>query len=154
MLDHYEAEWQEKCRAEDERTREVEQLRAANRHLSTHVKTLEASLATMNNEHVEIVRQLVLAKIAKEDMENELVKYKSMCARLSQQLADEDSGSGPHAAYESGTASLYTGSSHHSSYAQPAAQHLDTLTAVKSNGSAYSTGSRTSRSASPLSPPR
>jgi len=55
----------------------------------------------MNQEHVEIVRQLVLAKIAKEDMENELVKYKSMCARLSQQQVEEDSSSGPHASLQS-----------------------------------------------------
>lgn len=50
----------------------------------TDSKTLEASLATMNTEHVELVRQLVLAKIAKEDMETELVKYKAMCAALAQ----------------------------------------------------------------------
>lgn len=37
-----------------------------------------------------MVRQLVLAKIAKEDMENELVKYKSVCAALSQANPDVD----------------------------------------------------------------
>lgn len=73
----------------------------------------------MNQEHVELVRQLVLAKIAKEDMENELVKYKSMCARLSQQV-DEDSSVGLH------TSSL---TSHGSGL---------NLHAVKSNGSAAS----------------
>lgn len=43
----------------------------------------------MNQEHVELVRQLVLAKIAKEDMETELVKYKAMCAALAQGREDD-----------------------------------------------------------------
>ncbi|BEI93481.1 uncharacterized protein CcaverHIS019_0511090 [Cutaneotrichosporon cavernicola] len=91
MLDQYESEWNEKCRIQTEHlrqlegyARETEQLRGANRHLSSQVKNLEGSLATMNQEHVELVRQLVLAKIAKEDMETELVKYKAMCAALAQ----------------------------------------------------------------------
>lgn len=37
MLDHYEAEWEEKCRAQTEHTRELDQLRSANRHLSSQV---------------------------------------------------------------------------------------------------------------------
>ncbi len=91
MLDQYESEWNEKCRIQTEHVRqleayarETEQLRGANRHLSSQVKNLEASLASMNQEHVDLVRQLVLAKIAKEDMETELVKYKAMCAALAQ----------------------------------------------------------------------
>lgn len=84
MLDQYESEWHEKCRAQSAHSRELEQLRNAKRHLSQQVKSLEGSLATMNTEHVELVRQLVLAKIAKEDMETELVRYKSMCAQLAQ----------------------------------------------------------------------
>lgn len=43
----------------------------------------------MNQEHVELVRQLVLAKIAKEDMETELIKYKAMCAALAQGREDD-----------------------------------------------------------------
>lgn len=89
MLDQYESEWNEKCREQDAHSRELDTLRNANRHLSQQVNSLEASLATMNNEHVELVRQLVMAKIAKEDMETELVKYKSMCAQLSQEGSAE-----------------------------------------------------------------
>ncbi|KLT43741.1 RabGAP/TBC [Cutaneotrichosporon oleaginosum] len=96
MLDQYESEWNEKCRIQTEHVRqleayarETEQLRGANRHLSSQVKSLEASIATMNQEHVELVRQLVLAKIAKEDMETELVKYKAMCAALAQGREDD-----------------------------------------------------------------
>jgi hypothetical protein len=66
------------------------------------------------------VRQLVLAKIAKEDMENDLVKYKSMCARLSQQV-DEENGLGAHAS--SLSLASHSGSNLH---------------AVKSNGSSHS----------------
>jgi hypothetical protein len=110
MLDQYESEWEEKLRAQNAHVREVEQLRQANRHLSQHVvaqdlqcrdlcshhsKSLEGSLATMNNEHVELVRQLVLAKIAKEDMENELVRYKSLYAQLAGTREDGDLGSNP-----------------------------------------------------------
>ncbi|KAL1405949.1 GTPase-activating protein [Vanrija albida] len=95
MLDQYESEWEEKLRAQNAHVREVEQLRQANRHLSQHVKSLEGSLATMNNEHVELVRQLVLAKIAKEDMENELVRYKSLYAQLAGNREDGDLPSNP-----------------------------------------------------------
>lgn len=92
MLDQYESEWEEKCRAEMAHAREIDQLRTANRHLSAQIKTLESSLATMNTEHVELVRQLVMAKIAKEDMETELVKYKSLCASLSQAVPNDVDG--------------------------------------------------------------
>lgn len=82
MLDQYETEWEDKCRAQTAHQREMDQLRNANRHLSQQVKSLEGSLATMNKEHVELVKELVLAKIAKEDMENELVRYKALYAEL------------------------------------------------------------------------
>lgn len=84
MLDGYESEWAEKCRAQTAHLREVEALRSANRHLSAQVKSLEASVAAMNTEHVDLVKELVMAKIAREEMETELVKYKAMCAQLAQ----------------------------------------------------------------------
>ena len=46
--------------------------------LTSRSKNLEASLAAMNSEHVEIVRQLVMSKVEKEDVETELVRYKMM----------------------------------------------------------------------------
>ncbi|RSH81499.1 GTPase-activating protein [Saitozyma podzolica] len=76
MLDSYEAEHEELCRAQNRHAQELDQLRNANRNLSGQVKQLEASLSTMNQEHVELVRQLVMCKIEKEETENELVRYK------------------------------------------------------------------------------
>lgn len=49
-------------------------------------KQLESSLATMDHEHVELVRQLVMNKIEKEEIENELVRYK-MLSVISQLLS-------------------------------------------------------------------
>lgn len=89
MLDAYESEWTEKCREQTAHLRELEALRSANRHLSAQVKKLEASVAAMNTEHVDLVKELVMAKIAREEMETELVQYKAMCAQLAQSQQEE-----------------------------------------------------------------
>lgn len=41
-----------------------------------------------NQEHVEVVRQLVMCKIEKEETENELVRYKMMYAELAHEQQD------------------------------------------------------------------
>ncbi|AFR94077.2 hypothetical protein C343_02146 [Cryptococcus neoformans C23] len=82
MLDAYASEWEEKCRDQNRHAIELDQLRNANRNLSSQVKQLEASLAAINQEHVELVRRLVMSNIEKEEMENELVRYKMLYAEL------------------------------------------------------------------------
>jgi len=91
LLDTFASEWEELRRAQSAHTMEMEALRAANRSLTAQLKSLEASLAQMNEDHVEIVKQLVMAKVEKEDMEAELVKYKVLYAE--QMHATEDAGS-------------------------------------------------------------
>ncbi|WWD22479.1 hypothetical protein CI109_106972 [Kwoniella shandongensis] len=54
----------------------------------SQVNQLEASLATMNQEHVELVRQLVMCKIEKEETENELVRYKMLYAEMAHAQQD------------------------------------------------------------------
>ena len=44
----------------------------------TNRKNLESSLAQLNTEHCELVKQLVMVKLEKEEMESELVKYKML----------------------------------------------------------------------------
>ena len=80
QLDGYTAEWDDLCRAQNAHAVEVDVLRTANRQLSSQVKQLESSLATLNTEHCQVVKDLVLAKVAREEMEAELVKYKMLCA--------------------------------------------------------------------------
>ncbi|OXH55915.1 hypothetical protein J003_01952, partial [Cryptococcus neoformans] len=72
MLDAYASEWEEKCRDQNRHAIELDQLRNANRNLSSQV----------NQEHVELVRRLVMSNIEKEEMENELVRYKMLYAEL------------------------------------------------------------------------
>ncbi|KAK8845526.1 hypothetical protein IAR55_006241 [Kwoniella newhampshirensis] len=88
MLDSYASEWEEQCRSQNRHALEVDQLRNANRNLSSQVNQLEASLATMNQEHVELVRQLVMCKIEKEETENELVRYKMLYAEMAHAQQD------------------------------------------------------------------
>lgn len=43
-----------------------------------HSRELEGSLSALNAEHCEIVKQFVMAKIEREEIEAELVRYKLM----------------------------------------------------------------------------
>lgn len=78
MLDAYAAEFDEQVRAANAHRREVEALRLVNRNLAARVKSLEEQLNSVNAEHVDLVKSVVMAKIAKEEMAEELVKYKMM----------------------------------------------------------------------------
>ncbi|KIR92732.1 hypothetical protein I304_03311 [Cryptococcus deuterogattii CBS 10090] len=80
MLDAYASEWEEQCRDQNRHAIELDHLRNVNRNLSSQVKQLEASLAAINQEHVELVRQLVMSKIEKEEMENELLCRVGTCS--------------------------------------------------------------------------
>ncbi|OCF59563.1 hypothetical protein L486_02233 [Kwoniella mangroviensis CBS 10435] len=88
MLDSYASEWDEQQKNQNRHALEIDTLRNANRNLSAQVKQLESSLATMNQEHVELVRQLVMSKIEKEETENELVRYKMLYAELAHAQQD------------------------------------------------------------------
>lgn len=91
ILDTYAGEFDAQVRAANAHRREVEALRLVNRNLSARVKALEEQLNSVNAEHVEMVKDVVMAKIAKEEMAEELVKYKMMYAEAVL-AADQESG--------------------------------------------------------------
>jgi hypothetical protein len=107
MLDAYETEYEEMCKNQNKHAHELDQLRNANRALSSqvYVTVLPVSyryradhqtstgsfarcyvrcrhssrgieLTSRNQEHVDLVRQLVMSKIEKEETANELVRVK------------------------------------------------------------------------------
>ncbi|KDN52516.1 RabGAP/TBC [Tilletiaria anomala UBC 951] len=79
-LDQYASEFEEQVRAANAHRREVEALRLVNRNLAAKVKELEENAAAQSAEHVELVKQVVMANLAKDEMAEELVKYKVMYA--------------------------------------------------------------------------
>lgn len=72
--DQFGEEWDSLCRAQAAHTAELDQLRKANSHLSAQVRQLETSLSQVNEEHCELVKQVVMAKLEREELEDELVK--------------------------------------------------------------------------------
>jgi len=83
MLDQYTSEWTEMCRQQSAQSAEVEQLRSINKKLSNQVRHLEASLAQINNEHCDLVKQVVATRLEKEELEDELVRVKMALAQES-----------------------------------------------------------------------
>lgn len=75
-LDGYAAEYDERTRAANAHRREVEALRLVNRNLAAKVASLEEQLQQISAEHVDLVKQVVMSKIAKEEMEEELIRFK------------------------------------------------------------------------------
>ncbi|KAK0543573.1 GTPase-activating protein [Tilletia horrida] len=92
QLDGYAAEFEEHVRKANAHRREVEALRLVNRNLSAKIKELEGQLTQVNNEHVDLVKQLVMAKLEKDDYAEELARYKLMYAEA---VLSADQGSGP-----------------------------------------------------------
>ncbi|GHJ89164.1 hypothetical protein NliqN6_5566 [Naganishia liquefaciens] len=82
MLDSFANEWEGQLKVQNAHALELDTLRNANRNLSNQVKQLESAVATMNAEHVQIVKELVQSRIERESVEAELVRYKLMYADL------------------------------------------------------------------------
>jgi len=83
MLDQYTSEWTEMCKQQNAQSVEVEQLRTINKKLSNQVRNLESSLAQINQEHCELVKQVVATRLEKEELEDELVRVKMALAQES-----------------------------------------------------------------------
>ena len=75
-LDQFAQEYDSMVAERNAHASELHQLRVINAKLSNQVRKLEASLAQTHQEHVELVRQVVHARLAKEDLESQLVKVK------------------------------------------------------------------------------
>jgi len=85
MLDSYANEYEEIVRRREAQNTELEALRTSNRNLLSQVKTLEDGLAALNVEHVEILNELVKARLVTEETEAELVRYKLLYAEAMHQ---------------------------------------------------------------------
>lgn len=83
MLDGYAAEFEEQVKAANAHRREVEALRLVNRNLAAKVTSLESQITQMSEEHVGLVKDAVLSKVAKEEMEAELIRCKMALAEAS-----------------------------------------------------------------------
>ncbi|KAG8905518.1 GTPase-activating protein [Tulasnella sp. 403] len=82
MLDTYSNEWNELKRVQNAHAIELDNLRTTNRNLTAQVRELESALASLNKEHCEMVKQLVMGKIEREEVESELVRYKLLYAEV------------------------------------------------------------------------
>ncbi|KAI0063636.1 RabGAP/TBC [Artomyces pyxidatus] len=88
MLDSYTHEYNEMLRVRDAHLAEVDGLRNTNRKLSSQVNSLEASLAQLNQEHVDVLNELVRSRLQNEELEGELVRYKLLYAEAVHQTED------------------------------------------------------------------
>ena len=78
--DQFGEEWASLCAAQTAHTAELDALRKANLQLSIQVRQLEASLAQINAEHCDLVKQVVASRLDREELEDELVKCASACS--------------------------------------------------------------------------
>ncbi|KAK9379862.1 rab-GTPase-TBC domain-containing protein [Kockiozyma suomiensis] len=81
-LKKYEHEYEEIHRAERERAEEIEHLRTVNGQLTLQIKRLEASLATLNVEHIEVANEMVQGKVEIEKLKDENSDLKTENAEL------------------------------------------------------------------------
>ncbi|TIA77628.1 hypothetical protein E3P98_04121 [Wallemia ichthyophaga] len=89
QLDSYASEWAETCYNVNKHAHEVDELRLANRGLSSQIKKLEASLTQINGEHCELVKTLVNIRIEKDEMEESLIN-KLVRAQMEKAAAEEE----------------------------------------------------------------
>jgi len=91
MFDSYRHEYEDLVRETNKHAVLIDELRSSNRALSNQVKTLENNLAQLNEEHVEILNELVKHRLKTEEMEEELVRYKLLYAEAMHQNEDAKS---------------------------------------------------------------
>ncbi|KAK7472854.1 GTPase-activating protein [Stygiomarasmius scandens] len=109
MLDSYMHEYEDKMREQHKHAVEVAELRNSNRQLSQQVKNLESSLAQLNAEHVDVLNELVKARLRNEELEESLVRYKLLYAEAMHENEDAQSSHRISASRTSGS-SLLSGS--------------------------------------------
>jgi len=91
MLDSYAHEYEDLVRETNKHALEVDELRNSNRILSASVKSLEKSLAQLNDEHVHVLNELVKSRLRNEELEGELVRYKLLYAEAMHENQDAQS---------------------------------------------------------------
>ncbi|GAA5940724.1 uncharacterized protein JCM15063_006342 [Sporobolomyces koalae] len=95
MLDQFGEEWSTLLAAQTAHTAELDALRKTNLQLSLQVRQLEASLSQINLEHCELVKQVVKARLEREELEDELVKYKIAFANAEFKAASDRASMSP-----------------------------------------------------------
>lgn len=80
MLDSYSREYEDLMREVNKHAIQMDQLMNTNRSLAAQVKALETSLAELSTEHVQLMNELVKARLNNEEIERELVRYKLLYA--------------------------------------------------------------------------
>ncbi|KAF9029018.1 RabGAP/TBC [Hymenopellis radicata] len=80
QLDSYSHEYEDLMREANKRAVEMDELRNSNRMLTSQIKKLESDYAQLNTEHVEVLNELVKTRLASEEFESELVRYKLLYA--------------------------------------------------------------------------
>ncbi|KAK9474311.1 rab-GTPase-TBC domain-containing protein [Dipodascopsis tothii] len=86
-LKKYETEYSELHRVERERIEEVENLRTANGQLTLQIRRLEASMATLNREHIEVANEMVQGKVELAKLRDENEDMKAELEQLRQEVA-------------------------------------------------------------------
>lgn len=81
MLDAHASDFAEQVKVATAHRREVEMLKMDNRALQSRVKDLEGQLGSLQQEHVDLVKNVVMAKLAKEEMAEE-VCLSNPCPRV------------------------------------------------------------------------
>ncbi|CEQ40743.1 SPOSA6832_02373 [Sporobolomyces salmonicolor] len=95
LQDQFGEEWFHLCTQQNAHTAELDALRKANLQLSLQVRQLEASLSQINTEHCELVKQVVNARLEREELEDELVKYKIAYAQAALEAASDRASMSP-----------------------------------------------------------
>jgi hypothetical protein len=72
MLDSYASDFAEQVKIATAHRREVESLKIQNKNLQAKVKNLEDQLGAVQQEHVDLVKSVVMTKLAKEEMADEV----------------------------------------------------------------------------------
>lgn len=95
MLDQFGEEWSTLLAAQTAHTAELDALRKANLQLSLQVRQLESSLSQINLEHCELVKQVVKSRLEREELEDELVRYKIAFANAEFKAASDRASMSP-----------------------------------------------------------
>lgn len=79
QLDSYSSDFAEEIRLANSHRREMDELKLQNRSLQAKVKNLEDQLGAVQQEHVDLVKNVVMAKLAKEEMAEEVCIFALSC---------------------------------------------------------------------------
>ena len=86
MLDSFANDFAEQVRVATSHRREIDTLKIQNKNLQAKVKSLEDQMGAVQQEHVDLVKSVVMAKLAKEEMAEEVSGQTVACKPWSTRL--------------------------------------------------------------------